>query len=497
MTTPFVKNQWGNNDGKCGICGDPWNGPRDHEFGGKFFTNHISSSYTRNSVIDLTVNIMSNSIGWMEFRIHPYTKNIAQNHLDRYLLKLGGNQTTRYRVRRSGYHVIPVLLPEYLECERCVLQWRYHTGSVWGCTDNTQTDCCYGCGPEQEEFYNCADISVTQKTGTSNQQSVQQQDNKLKFKRLPVTPITDYLRWWCLTQCEEEECREPSCSTISRQRRSTGNCLAAGAWRGQANMDTWCRNNCQIGYCPASHCQCEDLIPVTTPTTTTTTQFTTTASTEDPSTTHAHSSTTTTSQNGDAPGIVRVLVSRGCEYCKNRNDSNCEDLYCPGCSPEKIMVSLGLHTKCRICELTGDCQSYPECDQINGRRTTTTSSTVTTQPTTTSTVTTQPTTTVNTVPMRRTCVAINYYAQIIGMDKWCEDNCGTAADINCYPDVCQCSDPSMPLVQKLDTGDVTTCKAIGQVANIPGMDKWCTDNCPTNCPETYCSCEFELYFISI
>lgn len=50
-------------------------------------------------------------------------------------------------------------------------------------------------------------------------------------------------------------------------------------------------------------------------------------------------------------------------------------------------------------------------------------------------------------------------------------------------------DPSMPLIQKLDTGDVTTCKAIGQVANIPGMDKWCTDNCPNNCPETYCSCK--------
>lgn len=51
-----------------------------------------------------------------------------------------------------------------------------------------------------------------------------------------------------------------------------------------------------------------------------------------------------------------------------------------------------------------------------------------------------------------------------------------------------CLDPSMPLIQKLDTGDVTTCKAIGHVANIPGMDKWCTDNCPTNCPDTYCSC---------
>lgn len=55
----------------------------------------------------------------------------------------------------------------------------------------------------------------------------------------------------------------------------------------------------------------------------------------------------------------------------------------------------------------------------------------------------------------------------------------------------------MPLIQKLDTGDVTTCKAIGQVANIPGMDKWCTDNCPNNCPETYCSCKFRHLITSI
>lgn len=88
-------------------------------------------------------------------------------------------------------------------------------------------------------------------------------------------------------------------------------------------------------------------------------------------------------------------------------------------SQDNIMVSLGLHTKCRLCQLTGDCQSYPECeltwstrlstisisvsntfytpetcnneftliyytgDQINGIETTTTTTVTTTQPTTT------------------------------------------------------------------------------------------------------------------
>lgn len=126
----MFQTQWKNNNGKCGLCGDPWSDPRDHELGGKYFTNHISSSYKRNSVIDLTVNMNKNSLGWMEFRIHPYNKDIAQEDLNSYLLEIGGTRTTRYRVHRSGYHVIPVKLPENLECDRCLLQWKYHTGNT-------------------------------------------------------------------------------------------------------------------------------------------------------------------------------------------------------------------------------------------------------------------------------------------------------------------------------------------------------------------------------
>lgn len=65
------------------------------------------------------------------------------------------------------------------------------------------------------------------------------------------------MRWWCLSQCEGEECSGPPCSGLSRHRRSSSICLAAGAWAGQANMDTWCQNNCATGYCPASHCRCQ------------------------------------------------------------------------------------------------------------------------------------------------------------------------------------------------------------------------------------------------
>lgn len=44
-----------------------------------------------------------------------------------------------------------------LECEHCVLQWKYVTGNIHGiCDDGTRA---LGCGP-QEEFRACSDIAI-------------------------------------------------------------------------------------------------------------------------------------------------------------------------------------------------------------------------------------------------------------------------------------------------------------------------------------------------
>ena len=172
------------------------------------------------------------------------------------------------------------------------------------------------------------------------------------YYRNTVFPYSDFDKWWCMTQCDGEECSVLPCSGFFRLRRSTNNCLAAGAWAGQANMDTWCQNNCAIGYCPSSHCVCHgkhvcqcllkmsqwipvdtfsqinihkyisfaDVKPDTTTTSTTTTQatttkqITTTATTTSTTTastgyttTHAHSTATTSSQDGNS--MIHVHVS--------------------------------------------------------------------------------------------------------------------------------------------------------------------------------------------
>ncbi len=41
--------------GKCGICGDSYSGPRDHEIGGKYATNTIVRNYISDSLIDVKI----------------------------------------------------------------------------------------------------------------------------------------------------------------------------------------------------------------------------------------------------------------------------------------------------------------------------------------------------------------------------------------------------------------------------------------------------------
>ena len=56
-----------------------------------------------------------------------------------------------------------VQLPDGLECDHCVLQWRYHTGNSWGTDENGHSGLGFG---YQEEFYGCSDLEIVA-TGSS------------------------------------------------------------------------------------------------------------------------------------------------------------------------------------------------------------------------------------------------------------------------------------------------------------------------------------------
>ena len=52
MNSPCVclQRQWQKNGAQCGVCGDPYDGPRDHEPGGKFYTGEVTRTYTQGKV---------------------------------------------------------------------------------------------------------------------------------------------------------------------------------------------------------------------------------------------------------------------------------------------------------------------------------------------------------------------------------------------------------------------------------------------------------------
>ena len=63
--------QWNKNGGRCGICGDPYNGPRDNEAGGRFATGIIAKRYTEGQTITVSLDITVNHGGYFEFRMCP------------------------------------------------------------------------------------------------------------------------------------------------------------------------------------------------------------------------------------------------------------------------------------------------------------------------------------------------------------------------------------------------------------------------------------------
>lgn len=143
--------------GKCGVCGDPYDGVKNHETGGMYATGVITKTYTVGQIINVNIYLSANHLGYFEFRLCP-SQAVTQACLDQYVLQITSSGSTQYKVQAgiSNYN-LNVKLPDGISCSQCVLQWRYHGGNNWG-SENGQSG--LGIGP-QEEFINCADISIT------------------------------------------------------------------------------------------------------------------------------------------------------------------------------------------------------------------------------------------------------------------------------------------------------------------------------------------------
>ena len=59
--------QWEQNGGKCGVCGDRYDGPRDHEIGGKYATGVVVAEYQPGDIIPVTVELTGETIICIEY----------------------------------------------------------------------------------------------------------------------------------------------------------------------------------------------------------------------------------------------------------------------------------------------------------------------------------------------------------------------------------------------------------------------------------------------
>ncbi|CAL1533614.1 unnamed protein product [Lymnaea stagnalis] len=161
--------QYSENGGKCGVCGDPWNGPREHEAGGRYANGIIVRKYKVGDVITATVELTANHKGFFEFRLcptdNPFEK-IKQSCLNKHPLKVASTGKIRYYLPGGGSDgisyatqriEIELQLPDDIKCRACLLQWKYNAGNSWG-VDPDGTSC-IGCG-NQEQFYGCADVAI-------------------------------------------------------------------------------------------------------------------------------------------------------------------------------------------------------------------------------------------------------------------------------------------------------------------------------------------------
>lgn len=130
----MFQNQFERHRGQCGVCGDPWQGPREHEAGGKYARGLVAKQYKTGAFINVTVELTSNHKGYFEFRLCPVNdphKKATHACLDKHLLNIVGHGT-RYFITRGGANVyieMIVMLPPKLKCSQCVLQWKWVAGT--------------------------------------------------------------------------------------------------------------------------------------------------------------------------------------------------------------------------------------------------------------------------------------------------------------------------------------------------------------------------------
>jgi len=234
------------NGGKCGICGDPYDAlTKDHEApDGKYANGIIVGEFQDGDIIDVTIEITANHKGYLVFKLCPNDNILLdplQDCFDNMPLYVYPNNEDKYYLPDDleREYQLKLKLPDGLTCEQCILQWTYVTGNNWGVGEDGKG--CTGCGP-QENFRACSDIRIT---GEGNEEEH------------PIEPSTE---GQVPTEQTTEKIEEVTTEKVIEEEEDevvVDDCVALAPHDKISGMQKWCQDNCKLGNCPETHCQCK------------------------------------------------------------------------------------------------------------------------------------------------------------------------------------------------------------------------------------------------
>ncbi|KAI5721487.1 hypothetical protein M8J77_021439 [Diaphorina citri] len=271
--------QYQMNEGKCGVCGDPYNeeAPRLHEAGGRYARAIIGRYYSAGQDIEVEIELTANHKGTFVLKLCPnnnFKYEATQECFDRYPLQVSQTRRTRFDIpedsKKKDIFRYRVKLPPYLTCSQCIIQWTYYTGNMWGRCDNGTES--LGCG-KPETFRNCADVKIVTSTGGLPPQFVNPKSGALTRGSDSIAPQLAFplvirsqvciahgpyaaipgINEWCETNCLRFPPNCPASICTCPQE-----CTAIGRIAGQPGADEYCQDKCLVygGECPTDRCAC-------------------------------------------------------------------------------------------------------------------------------------------------------------------------------------------------------------------------------------------------
>ncbi|KAK8380131.1 hypothetical protein O3P69_016640 [Scylla paramamosain] len=146
----FVR-QWRKNQGRCGVCGDPWDmpEPRPHETRGRYARGIIVRNYTQAQAVVVEVEVTAAGSGHFEYQLCPrasaWTQETQQCFTHALKDDLGRSQIPVNVTQKFARLRHVLRLPQEIVCLACVLQWRFVKRGTAG----------------REEYRACADITIS------------------------------------------------------------------------------------------------------------------------------------------------------------------------------------------------------------------------------------------------------------------------------------------------------------------------------------------------